>query len=584
MKIIVTRPAEDAAQFADCLRRAGATPVLSPVMRIEYLDADPSADQAAFAFTSANGVRAFARRSVERSKPAFVVGEATAAEARAAGFADVRVAGGDVDALAGAIAAARPASVLHVAGTHRAGDLAALLTARDIPAERATLYEAHPIDAMTDEARAAFATGAGVAFFSPRSVELFERQARAAGFAPPFAATAYCFSETVARAADGFARRVVAETPNVESLCARIATDAKDVRAKIMQPPATAPSASQTRSSRRFLPFAAAFLAVIIGVVWLTRRPPAPAPAPQATTAPDMRLELPAEPAAAATAAEKILNAQTSAAKPEVETLDRDSFPDAPINKLPPAPTHSGNANAGLQEAAKAAAELFKDNGAGGDFVAPEEDTQEVPEGAGENHSADKIRSLHATGLNNSLMAQSGAKAVRAENRGLIFAEMQWKIAAGEPFADTLQAYLRWGGEPPDALIADAAARGAATYEILAERFAPARDEALALGRRAEADGAIGKVGASVASTFSVRPAKPIAGASTVAIISRAEDAVARRDFRRAIEEIDGLRPPASGAFDSWRADAAARIAVDDWIATQRELLALSLKDAPDAP
>ena len=45
----------------------------------------------ALAFTSANGVRAFAGKSTERNLPAYAVGERTAVALRAAGFTPVIV-------------------------------------------------------------------------------------------------------------------------------------------------------------------------------------------------------------------------------------------------------------------------------------------------------------------------------------------------------------------------------------------------------------------------------------------------------------------------------------------------------------
>jgi uroporphyrinogen-III synthase len=573
MKIIVTRPSEDAARFADRLRRAGASPVLSPVMSIAYLDVDPPEGMAALAFTSANGVRAFARRSAERSAPAFVVGEATAAEARAAGFADVRTAGGDVAALAETIAAASPAAVLHVAGTHRAGDLVALLGEKNIAAQRATLYEARPIEAMTDEARAAFAAGAGVAFFSPRSVELFERQVRAAGFEPPFAATAYCYSPAVAEAANAFARRVVATAADADSLCARIVEDAKIE---------TAATVTTAPARRPYGLIAAALIAAVLAGFLLTRRQPTPSTEPAEAAPEEVRLELPAEAAAEkATAAEKILNAPVAEEVPSLKTLDPESFPDAPVNQLPPPPTHTDNANAGLQQAAKAAADLFKDGGASGDYVIEDDNAPDATEEQTRSDGADKIRSLHATGLKNSILAQNGAEATRSARRALLLVDIQKRIAAGAPFADALGAYREWGGAEPGALVAETAVAGAATEATLKEQFAPARDEALALGRRAEADGAIGRVGASVASTFGVRPAEPIEGGSTAAVLSRAEAAVDKGDFRAAVTELDGLRPPASAAFEDWRARALARLAVDQWVEEQRATISNALDDAP---
>ena len=51
-------------------------------------------------FTSANGVAAFAALTPDRALPVFTVGDATAEAARAAGFAAVRSAGGDIGMLA----------------------------------------------------------------------------------------------------------------------------------------------------------------------------------------------------------------------------------------------------------------------------------------------------------------------------------------------------------------------------------------------------------------------------------------------------------------------------------------------------
>jgi uroporphyrinogen-III synthase len=62
---------------------------------------------AALAFTSVNGVEAFARLSAERRSPVFAVGDRTARAAREAGFADVVSADGDVEALAALIAGRR---------------------------------------------------------------------------------------------------------------------------------------------------------------------------------------------------------------------------------------------------------------------------------------------------------------------------------------------------------------------------------------------------------------------------------------------------------------------------------------------
>jgi uroporphyrinogen-III synthase len=207
MKVINTRPAPDADAFSAAIRAAGGEVILSPSMTISFRDEKaPVGPGEALAFTSANGVRAFARVTPDRSPPVFAVGAATADEARRAGFQDIAVAGGDVDSLAALIAASkRPFSVLHVAGSDRAGDLVAALAERGVPARRQVLYEAVPAPHLSPQARIALATepeNCAVALFSPRSAALFFAQTVADGLEGRLArATLLALSPAVAAAA-----------------------------------------------------------------------------------------------------------------------------------------------------------------------------------------------------------------------------------------------------------------------------------------------------------------------------------------------------------------------------------------------
>lgn len=83
---------------------------------------------AALAFTSRNGVAAFAGLTRARDLPVFAVGDATAEAARTAGFDPVRSAGGDLSDLARLLAAEGPRTGVVMAPGARApaGDLAAL--------------------------------------------------------------------------------------------------------------------------------------------------------------------------------------------------------------------------------------------------------------------------------------------------------------------------------------------------------------------------------------------------------------------------------------------------------------------------
>lgn len=207
-RVLITRAEPDASEFADACRSHGLDPILSPVMRIEIEKADIDlADVGAIAFTSANGVRAFAANSPQRSLPVFAVGTVTGEAAKAAGFEYVSLAGGDVEALAGHIASENALVgkvLLHVAGADRAGDLVTALTARGIAARRQTLYRAEAASALSAQAEASLRTESGlwVTFFSPRTVRLFLALAEKAGLASRLPEMrAACLSAAVAEAA-----------------------------------------------------------------------------------------------------------------------------------------------------------------------------------------------------------------------------------------------------------------------------------------------------------------------------------------------------------------------------------------------
>jgi uroporphyrinogen-III synthase len=143
----ITRSEPGASATARRLEAMGWTPLVAPLLEARPLDTEIDlAGIAALAFTSAQGVRAFATLSDGRL-PAFAVGDATAEAARAAGFADVRSADGDVAALTNLIAQANPGPILHAGALHPAGDLVGDLTARGLTARAVALYDTVAVDA-----------------------------------------------------------------------------------------------------------------------------------------------------------------------------------------------------------------------------------------------------------------------------------------------------------------------------------------------------------------------------------------------------------------------------------------------------
>ena len=211
MRLLVTRPEEDSAPLVDALVALGHEAVRAPLLTIRFVDdvSLPEGRWQALLFTSANGVRALARRSEAASLfslPVFAVGAASADAARAAGFSSVEAAGGDVGSLAAHVAGAlRPGEgpLLHVAGTVVAGDLAGALAVEGFEVKRAVLYEAALARELPVAAREAIAGGSvdGVLLYSPRTARAFASLVLDAGLAAQVAGlVAYCLSSNVAEA------------------------------------------------------------------------------------------------------------------------------------------------------------------------------------------------------------------------------------------------------------------------------------------------------------------------------------------------------------------------------------------------
>jgi len=88
MRVLITRPREDAAPLAARLAAKGIDSLIEPLLLIHLLPGAPLdlAGLQGLLVTSANGVRAFAARQPDRDIPVYAVGDASA---RAAGVAVV---------------------------------------------------------------------------------------------------------------------------------------------------------------------------------------------------------------------------------------------------------------------------------------------------------------------------------------------------------------------------------------------------------------------------------------------------------------------------------------------------------------
>lgn len=227
-RVWITRAQPGAARTAERLTDLGFEPVVTPLLAIhpipDALAAAPDlATVAALAFTSPNGVAAFAALTpLLRDRPVFAVGDATAEAARAAGFADARSAAGDIHALARLIGEGwRPGDglILNPGPRRPAGDLSPLLPGLTIAA--LPVYEAIETEAAPPAAFDA------VLIHSPRAAQaLAETLAPAAGDR-----LAVCISPAAAAplGALSFAEIRIAETPDEPAMLAALGKPARPV-------------------------------------------------------------------------------------------------------------------------------------------------------------------------------------------------------------------------------------------------------------------------------------------------------------------------------------------------------------------
>lgn len=217
MRVVVTRMLPEANATAERVRAMGHEALLAPLLRVEPRAFDTKlSDVQALFFTSTTGVRAFTQATPDRSPHVLAVGDTTAEAARAAGFADVTSADGDVIALADLAQRTldpKAGPLVHVAGAQVAGDLVNRLRDAGFKAEWRVGYEAvaasslpaafvqNPEIILFHSARAA---DAFVALGAPRSTEMI----------------AGCFSQAVADAAGRvpWKRIIVAPKPREEAL------------------------------------------------------------------------------------------------------------------------------------------------------------------------------------------------------------------------------------------------------------------------------------------------------------------------------------------------------------------------------
>jgi uroporphyrinogen-III synthase len=194
LRILVTRPDDEAQRTAAALRALGHEPVIASVLHIV---ARPDADLGAgpwdgVLMTSGNAARAIVRhpRGEElKGLPLFAVGPQTAAAARAGGFSDVTASEGDSTALMRLVCDRRknPASrLLYLAGNDVARDLAGELRACGLSVTAVVVYHAIAATSLPEQVGPALRNGTidGAIHYSRRSAAIFVDCATADGLLP----------------------------------------------------------------------------------------------------------------------------------------------------------------------------------------------------------------------------------------------------------------------------------------------------------------------------------------------------------------------------------------------------------------
>lgn len=217
MRLIVTRPEEDAGPLCARLEAIGHQVTLLPLLRIVARQGVPIPKRQwqAVVATSANGVRAAHQLVHLQTLRMLTVGPQSLTAARAAGFNLSEAQGGDVDGLASFMGKALdPADgpVLYLSGAETAGDLQKQLQDFGFTVERAVLYDAVPVTRIATEA---IADHDGVLLYSPRTARIWTGLA-----GNDVSLCHYCLSPNVAAALPARWLKSVAKTPDEASMLA----------------------------------------------------------------------------------------------------------------------------------------------------------------------------------------------------------------------------------------------------------------------------------------------------------------------------------------------------------------------------
>jgi uroporphyrinogen-III synthase len=235
MRVLITRPWQDAAELKSSIEALGCEVTVAPLLEIQFSDiaADALHGASGLIVTSRNGLRSIAVSpafKAARSLPVFVVGPATAALARELGFADIRTGAetaADLVDVIGRDVAPGGAPLIHVAGDHLAFDLAGALKTRGIRNSAVEAYKSVAATRLSNPVPQLLADRAldAVILMSPRSAVVWSDLVGALPERPDLTHVVHiCLSPAVAKGLQSLtpARVEIAASPNADETIALV--------------------------------------------------------------------------------------------------------------------------------------------------------------------------------------------------------------------------------------------------------------------------------------------------------------------------------------------------------------------------
>ena len=224
MRLIITRPEEDAVTLKAKLESRGHTAIPAPLLKIV---ARPGAYVPPLAYqficaTSGNALKYFQIEDRLKNIPLLAVGPQSLSAAQEMGFKFAEAHGGDVHGLAAHAASnfnPQKGPVLYLSGAETSADLQTLLMAAGFAVERVIVYDA--VAQTPNDIETALKGTDGILLYSPRSARIWcdlmlksrlEKQA-----ANPIY---FCLSGNVAKILPGHWQKRVAKTPDEAAMLA----------------------------------------------------------------------------------------------------------------------------------------------------------------------------------------------------------------------------------------------------------------------------------------------------------------------------------------------------------------------------